>query len=260
MDQGDDRNAPLDTSRPWLSVAGCLGGGMAAVAAVALLAALVVALLVVRSCRPAPPPATEVEFEAALGRLCESPAIRVATREIAVRVEVSKPTVATIWRPELLGGGLPIEIGRTRAVVVAPSNRVQYVVPVDRQAPIATEWSEDGLRRAVVVTLPAPRVDRELVEVASDPRMVSVEVDRDWVDHLVGDGGARDEALALVREAVVEQASTETALFEIREKARATVEGMIRALLPPAWSAHTIRIRWDDEVAADGDPLHVPLP
>ncbi|MFM1823067.1 MAG: hypothetical protein RI967_1333 [Planctomycetota bacterium] len=257
MEREADRPTPLDTSRPWLSIAGCLGGGVVLAVFGVLLVAAIVALVLLRGCGGGGPP-IEIELESALGRLREAPALKVATREISVRVEVERPNVANLrlW-PDSFGGGWPVEIGRTRATVVAPSNRVQYIVPLDRQAPVATVWADDGLRRTVVVTLPAPRVDEELVEVESDPRAVRVEVDRDWADHLVGDGSARDLALARVREAVLEEASSDTALFEVREKARATVEGMIRALLPPAWSAHDIRIRWDDE---PDDSTPRPLP
>jgi len=255
MERESDRPRPLDTSRPWLSIAGCLGGGVVVAIVGVLLVAAIVAFLLLRGCGGGGP-AIEIQFETALGRLREAPALKVATREISVRVEVDRPNVARfrVW-PEAIGGGWPVEIGRTRATVVAPSNRVQYIVPLDRQAPVATVWSDDGLRRTVVLTLPAPRVDDELVEVESDPRAVRVEIDRDWADHLLDDGSARDLALARVREAVLEEASSDTALFEVREKARATVEGMIRALLPPAWSAHEIRIRWDDEPDAPASPI-----
>jgi len=105
--------------------------------------------------------------------------------------------------------------------------------------------SAEGTR--YVVTLPPPRVDESLVEVQSDPAKRREMVDRDWLDHLVGDDSARDAALASVREAVIEAARSDSAIFEVREKARATVAEMIRGLLPSEYRDSTIDVRWTDE-------------
>lgn len=248
---------PLQTSRPWLTVLGCMGGS--AIAAFAMLLLAVAALVVVvffpqlvgLGGGGAPPAA----FLTAIGELRKAPALKVATREIAVRVDVTVPTEASIgsWL------GWKVELGRTKAEVVAPGNTVQYIVPlqvdgVAVETPVAFEGAGKGEGGApvFVVVLPPPRVDLTLVEVQSDPRRMRVEVDRDWVDHLVGDDSARDAALAAIRAAVIRQASSETAMFEVREKGREVVAGMIRALLPAELRDRRIEIRWSDERAASG--------
>jgi hypothetical protein len=68
----------------------------------------------------------------------------------------------------------------------------------------------------------------------------------------VGDDSARDAALAAIRAAVIRQASSETAMFEVREKGREVVADMIRALLPADLRDRRIEIRWSDERAASG--------
>lgn len=252
--------APLQTSRPWLTVAGCVGGGVLACALVILLllAAIVVVWffpgLIGRGERG------PTAFIAAIGELRKAPALRVATREIAVHVDASVPTEATLraWLVPV-GPGWTLELGRTKVDIFAPGNTVQYIVPLEvdgRRIEPAVRFdgpSGDGRPEggSWVVTLPPPQVDPSLVEVQSDPRKIRIEVDRDWVDHVVGDDQARDSALAAIRAAVLRQASSETALFEVREKARVVVADMIRALLPDEYRDRSILVRWNDEPALD---------
>ncbi len=247
-------HVPLATSRPWLSVAGCLGGGALVAFAIALvmLAAAIVLFLFPQLVFPSEGGTTA--FISALGELRKAPALRVATREVAVRVDASVPTEVTLraWLVPI-GPGWKVEAGRTKVEIVAPGNIVQYIVALDAQesaSDVQVEAIDDGDEDAVLITLPAPRVDESLVEVQSDPKKLRIEVDRDWVDHVVGDDAARDEALALIRSAVVREASSSLALFEVREKSRATVAEMIRALLPEQERSRDIRIRWSDEVAS----------
>lgn len=131
-------------------------------------------------------------FIAALGELRKAPALRVATREIAVRVDASVPTEMTVraWLVPI-GPGWTLETGRTKAEVYAPGNTVQYIVPLDPKSDIPVRFSGAGDDRAWTVTLPPPRVDETLVEVQSDPRKMRIAIDRDWVDHVVGDDAAK---------------------------------------------------------------------
>ncbi|MEY2795666.1 MAG: hypothetical protein RIR10_1382 [Planctomycetota bacterium] len=245
----------LATSRPWLTVAGCLGGGTLAIAlAFFLIIAAVVVFVLLPTLTP-PGAATEAKFISALGKLTEAPALKVATREIAVRVDASTPTEATLraWLVPI-GPGWKIEVGRTKVEILAEGNRVQYVIPLEAdgrrvQADITGDF--ERLDGEVVVTLPPPRVDETLVEVQSDPKRMKIQIDRDWADHVVGDDAARDAALAAIRAAVVREASSDIAIFEVREKARATVVEMIHALLPESVRDRPIRVRWSDE--SDGN-------
>lgn len=256
----DPQGKPLAQSRPWLTVAGCLGGGMLAIAlAFALLIAAVVVFVffpeIVGLGKPGP-----TAFINAIGELRKAPALRVGTREIAVHVDASVPTETTIraWLVPV-GPGWKVEVGRTKVDVFAPGNTVQYIVPLEingkkLETPVKFERTKSGAAgddQIWTVTLPPPRVDESLVEVQSDPRKIRIEVDRDWVDHVVGDDKAKDAALASIRAAVVKQASSETATFEVREKGRAVVADMIRALLPEEFRSRKIVVRWSDEAAAD---------
>jgi len=247
---------PLATSRPWLTVAGCLGGSAVA-AFVALLVLVAVAALVFFPDLVTPRDPGQ-RFLAAIGELRKAPALRVATREISVRVEASLPREVTLRLPFLpFGPAVEFEAGRTTVAIVAPENVVQYVVPLGApgqggsgragETLSTREVEGTGGRSEWIVTLPPPRLDESLIEVQSDPRKLSIDVDRDWVDHVVRDERARDEALAAIRAAVAREASSEIAIFEVREKARATVVEMIRSLLPGDLRDLPIRVRWADE-------------
>lgn len=255
MPAGNNMTEPLATNRPWIAVAGCLGGGIAT----AFVSLLVLAGLVVFVFFPHAfgigPGATQTAITTAVGELRRAPALRVATRKVAVEVDASTPTEISV-RPWILPIGEPtrIEVGRTTAQVVVADNTVQYIVPFDSFAPgeepeVHEEEHPDG--RRFVIVLPPPRVDETLVEVQSDPAKRQEDVNRDWLDHLFGDDTARDKALASVRRAVIEAARGETAMFEVREKARGTVAEMVRALLPPEHKDCVIEVRWTDDASRD---------
>lgn len=241
---------PLQTNRPWITVAGCLGGGVVTV----IVILLVIAALVIYFLFPGlldfgaqKRAGMTARIVTALGELSEKPALRVATREIAVQVEVTAPNQRT-WRPWVLpiGPGFDVTIGQTTATVTSPSNTVQYIVPIQR-----SNWTLAIDGRAATVTLPPPKVDEGVVEVQSDPAKLEIAIDRDWADHLIGDDAAKNAALAAIRKAVVAQASSPVAMFEVREKARKTVADIIAALIDPQHRPERIIVRWTDDPAAD---------
>ena len=242
---------PLAISRPWLGVAGCLGGGVLGVVIVVALFLAAITLFVFFPHIIWGPKNNLSAFTTALGKLHEAPALRVYTREIAVSVDDSKSTQITLraWLIPV-GPGWPVEVGKTNVEILAPGNKVQYVVPLSDQSTVvasAAHGSSDTDACVWTVTMPPPRVDETLVEVQSDPRKMKISVDRDYVDHLVGDDAAKDAALASIRAAVILEAASEPAMFEVREKARATVASMIRALLPEEYQQCEIIVRWSDD-------------
>jgi len=245
MTDGAQQTKPLATSRPWLSVAGCLGGG-ALTALVVLLLVAGVALYLLWPRIVGGTRGTETLVLQAIGELRKAPALKVAEREIAVRVEHSVPREWTV-RPWMvpLGTGYRLEVGRTTVAIDVPENRVQYIVPFDGETQPRVASSADG--RLVIVTMPPPRVDERVVEVQSDPSKLRVNFDRNWLNHILPEGSIRDEAQAKIRDQVLATASAPSALFEVREKARETVAEMIRSMLPPRQRGCEILVRWSDE-------------
>ena len=241
----------LATSRPWTTVAGCLGGGAIAAGFFALLALGAVVIFLFFPSFITGSAGGTTSFISALGELRKAPALRVATREISVRVDASRPTETTLraWIIPI-GPGWTVEVGRTNVEIVAPGNIVQYIVPLD-SADAAHTPSVELVDDIIIITLAPPIVDEKLVEVQSDPKKLRIEVDRDLVDHVAGNDAARDAALGLIRAAVLREASSDLAMFEVREKARATVAEMIRALIPVNERGRVVRVRWSDESVDD---------
>jgi len=249
--EGNPPSPPLATNRPWLAVAGCLGGGVLTGFFVAFTAVVIAVLVFFPQIVGLGKGQTQIAITNALGELRRAPALKVATREVAVIVDASKPTELTVY-PWIVPIGEPtkVELGRTTSQLVVPGNKVQYIVPLDAFKPgeepdVREVERPDG--RLFVVVLPPPRVDESLVEVQSDPTKLSEAVDRDWIDHILRDDEARNAALASIRAAVIDAARAETAMFEVREKARGTVAEMIRSLLPPEYKDCAIEIRWSDD-------------
>ena len=243
---------PLQTSRPWITVAGCLGGSVLTLVIVVLLLLLVVLWVLFPEWFPFSrgQPTVQARVIGALGELAEKPALRVATREIAVQVEVEVPTEVK-WRPWVvpIGRGFDIQVGATTATVTAESNTVQYVVPLDRAKPPRISGPDEA--GAVTVWLPPPVVDESVVDVQSDPNKIEIALNRDWADHIIRGDAARDAALAAIRKSVVQQASSPVAMFEVREKGRKTVAEMIGALIDGKHRPERIIVRWTDESAVD---------
>lgn len=232
-------------------MAGCLGGGVLTGFFVAFTLAVVAVLVFFPQAVGLGKGQAQIAITNALGELRRAPALKVATREVAVVVDASKPTELAVY-PWIVPIGEPtkVEVGRTTAQLVVPGNKVQYIVPLDSFAPgeepdVREVKHPDG--RRFVVILPAPRVDETLVEVQSDPTKLREDVDRDWLDHILRDDEARNAAVASIRAAVIEAARAETPMFEVRERARATVADMIRALLPAEHKDCAIEVRWADE-------------
>ncbi|MEY3143279.1 MAG: hypothetical protein RLY21_1772 [Planctomycetota bacterium] len=251
MPEGDPSPPPLATNRPWLAVAGCLGGSVVTGFLAAFTVAVVALLVFFPQFVGLGKGQTQIAITNALGELRRAPALKVATREVAVVVDASKPTELTVY-PWIVPIGEPtkVELGRTSTQIVVPGNKVQYIVPLDGfakdQEPDVHEVKRpDG--RVFVVVLPPPRVDESLVEVQSDPTKLSEAVNRDWIDHILRDDEARNAALASIRAAVLDAARAETPMVEVREKARATVAEMIRGLLPADFKDCDIEIRWTDD-------------
>lgn len=251
MTEGSPQPKPLATTRPWLTVAGCLGGGVVTAFAFLIVVLVIAVLLLFPQVfgLGGDSRAMQARFLSALGELAERPALRVATREIAVEVEVVVPTEVA-WRPWIvpIGEGYEVEVGRTTATVRSSSNVAQYVIPLGDG-----EWVVRFDGDVAFVTLPPPVVDVSVVEVQSDPSKMEIRLDRDWADHLVRSDEARDAALAAVRKAVVAEASSSVAMFEVREKARTVAADMIVALIDARHRPARVVVRWSDEPAETSD-------
>jgi hypothetical protein len=140
----------------------------------------------------------------------------VLSGSITVYVSEHDPPAAFFGVP--LGDGADV-------LVVAPENHFQYVVSLKDLSP--ADFAVDLFGNKVTVTVPAPVLDEEIVEVQSNPRkivgMSSLGLLRFSADNV------RELAQRRLRPKVLEQARTKW----IEEEARRVAELSLRSLLSP---------------------------
>jgi hypothetical protein len=178
----------------------------------------------------------QTTVRAAVGNLDPQLRLKVAERELEVTVEDLQETR---W--------LGVPLGSTVTQLRSSGNLVQYVVPLDGLTPERMEFIGSDGRGALLVHLPAPRVDERMVYVQVDPRHVEVEVDDRWLNNVnpfVGDGAER--ARAAVRAAAVELASQPVYLREIEAECGPRIEVLLQSLLAPVLADGVeVRVVWD---------------
>lgn len=141
----------------------------------------------------------------ALGDLEPQGGFLVGWRTIDTRVKMDS---TTRW--------IGIPVGAVHIELDVPGNRAQYLIPANG------EWDARAISDGVIVmTLPPPIVNDKLVEVQSDPAKIRVIINNDWAEHLIPSGGDIDNAKRLLRQSVIETASSKPALAEVRIEARA---------------------------------------
>jgi hypothetical protein len=178
----------------------------------------------------------QTAVRAAVGKLDPQLRLKVAERELEVTVEDLEETR---W--------LGVPVGATVTRFRSTGNLVQYVVPLDGLTPERMEFIGSDGRGALLVHLPAPRVDGRMVYVQVDPGKVEVEVDDQWLNNVnpfVGDGSER--ARAAVRNAAVELASQPAYLKEIEDECAPRIEALLQSLLAPVLADGVeVRVLWD---------------
>ncbi len=155
----------------------------------------------------------------ALGELKAKGGLQIGWRAIDTTVDVDRTTSVGAF-------GYSVPVGTVHIRIDVPGNRALYVIPVD------PAWSIRAIdKETFMVTMPAPVVNEDVVEVQSDPRKFEVMIDNDWAEHLIPSGGDVDEAKALVRASVIETARSKPALAEVRMEARAVAGNFVRGVL-----------------------------
>jgi len=152
-----------------------------------------------------------------IGELHSHPKLVVLTTQI--NAEVNKASTTT-W------AGL--NFGTTEVSVRAYGNRVQYYVPLDTLG--TSNFVFDAPNKKLIVSVPAPRLDEELVDVQSNPALIDVETHNGWakLDRYSG-APLREDARRDLRPAVI--AAGRQALLQ--QKARQSGEKVLRELLQP---------------------------
>jgi len=144
------------------------------------------------------------------------PKLVVLTATTSVEV-VKRSEKSALW-------GL-LDLGDTVVRLKADGNKVQFYVPVGEIKP--EDFSYDPARRQVVVRVPAPVLDPDIVEVQSDPAKIQVQTKVGWA-RLESYSGKYLEAKA--REALRREVLASADTQPMRDMARMQAEKSLRGL------------------------------
>jgi hypothetical protein len=147
------------------------------------------------------------------------PKLVVLTAEIAAEITKTSET-KTFWGY--------VNFGTTQVRLRAAGNRVQYVIPLG--AVTARDFRYDPARQVLIVTVPAPRLDEEMIAVQTDPKQIEVTTQNGWakLDRYSG-APLREEARRELRAAVLAEGAHEL----LRDKARSSAGPTVKGLLAP---------------------------
>ncbi len=163
--------------------------------------------------------------------------LKVGEREVDAIVERTRETT---WV------GIPVGTTVTRVKVMG--NRVQYIVPLEAVSK-EESWEFVGTEQggALLVHLPAPVVDSNMVSVQTDPKRIEAEVDDQWLANVfVWQGDGVDEAKHAIREKVVEQASASAFVREVQSEAAPKIEALLQAALQNSLrSGVQVKVVWE---------------
>jgi len=137
-----------------------------------------------------------------------------------------------------------LKLGDTTVRLRVRDNKVQYVVPLKEFGLDDVEYHPE--QKCLVVTVPPPLLDTEMVEVQSNPDNIDAETEVGW-GRLEMYSGAflMDEAKRALRDAVLREGASPL----LREKAKAEAESAMRTLLkdwvPNLREDVTMRVEFD---------------
>ncbi len=139
-----------------------------------------------------------------------------------VTVEVTRSSSKILWDV--------FDFGDTVATVRTRGNKAQYYVSLEKIT--EKDFHLDNNNHNLVVTVPEPRVDEEIVEVQSDPNQIEVQTKIGWGRLNKRSGElARAEAKRGLREAVVAEAKSQIYIDLARKSAKEKVGGLITPLV-----------------------------
>jgi hypothetical protein len=157
-------------------------------------------------------------FSSAIGQIHSHPKLVVMTAPIDA--EVSKASNTT-WAG--------INFGTTTVRIRAHDNKVQYYVPLQNLA--TSNFVYDDIHKKLVVRVPAPVLDREIVDVQSDPAKIDIETSNGWAKLDTFSGAPlREEAQHDLRNAVLIAGSNELLEHEAERRGQEVLRNALRPI------------------------------
>jgi hypothetical protein len=139
-----------------------------------------------------------------------------------------------------------VDLGTTTVTLRANGNRVQYYVPLDGAG--MDNFVFDPKTKTLVATFPKVQVDREVVDVQSDPEQIDMKTDVGWarLDRYSGEE-LRGQARKDLRVAVLEEAGTPLLMDKARETARKHLTKMLEPVQLALREDVKLVVRFEDE-------------
>ncbi len=177
-------------------------------------------------------------IESALGEIRSQGKLVVLTRTFPVRAERS--TVTKLWDY--------IPLDDSAVEIKVSNNAVQYHIPLHGVS--ARNFTHDEAANTLVVTLPEPRVDQEMIAISSNPDDWQVKKDIAWlhIQHARPDWSGKTletEARAQLRGLLIQQAEEPLVMKEAREMGYGIVAGLLKAAVAPYAQDLNIEVRFD---------------
>jgi hypothetical protein len=177
----------------------------------------------------------ETIVSTAIGPLREEGKLVVMTTE--VNVEVAKTSEKRILWDYL-------DLGDTTTRLRVRENRVQYYIPIDRLTIDNMEF--DPVENCLVLRVPEPILDTELVDVQSDPGKMDVETDVGWARLQSFSGEyVENEARRELRGAVINEGRNPLLIDRARKEAEAAVLELFEVVKPALKDGVLFRVALD---------------
>lgn len=154
------------------------------------------------------------------GKLSSKSKLVVMTQEITVDVEKSS-TKKFMWNY--------YSLGTTTVRMTVPGNKVQYYIPTDSLNENSIRWDEE--KQELILNLPDPILDEEIVEIQSDPSKIMIKKEIGWARLESKSGKAIEEQVRKqLRSRVIEAGKEDLRLKQAKENAEIIVRDLFNKL------------------------------
>lgn len=155
----------------------------------------------------------ETIVQATIGEIKKESKFVVQSTEINLTIE--KSTTKTIFWDKL-------NLGTTVVEMQISGNKVQYILPIDSIATSNFKWDEKT--GVVVISVPKPILDEDIVEVQSNPEKIKIKKDIGWA-RLESNSGKflEDEIRKSLRSRVIEEGKKQLLLEEAHRNAKEAI-------------------------------------
>ncbi len=137
-----------------------------------------------------------------------------------INVDMTKADEKVVW-------GIPL--GTTKVMLRALDNRVQYYVPLTDIT--KKDFRYDNVHKRLTVRVPSPLLDRDLVEVQSDPAKIEFRTDVGWARFDSRSGQfLRDQAQRDLRPALIREGHNPLYLDKAKTNARESLKKLLEPM------------------------------